>query len=146
MKRTFLFLCLAACGGTDVVVIPTQMAQGVVDVTKLQSFELWVLDQLGRDNNPISCEALLSRQLSPLSANVVPLQREPVSGVFSDGSIVAVKGLRKGDRNTIFYVDVYDQPDGLGSRIAAGCVPAQTIKGGQTLRFALEIDAAPLAQ
>lgn len=134
MIRAFPLFLLAACGHAELV-IPTEQLALASDLT---SFELWALDQVGRDGAPITCEELLSLDVVPQSENVVALA-DPVRGDFADGASLALKGLRSGDRNVIFYVAIYSEPAQLGTRSAAGCLGAQSITGGRTTSVVLEV-------
>jgi hypothetical protein len=148
MKKFFvcaLFSVWSSCGGANVITVPARFEGELVDPTRLISYELWVLDQLGRDNNPISCDALLSRQTSPLSPNVIPLKRDPFQGNFSEGASIRINDIPRGEGRAVFYIEVFDQPDQVGTRVAAGCLSGQTIVGGKTTKFEIEVDAPPTA-
>ena len=129
-----MFVCtLVACGGQDVITIPVQLAQGVVaDRAAIKSYELWVLDLVGRDNQPIDCRLLLDGTKHPASPEIIVIKR--VDGTLDAGTEVAMTGLPVGSQNRIFYVNMYDQADQLGVVVAKGCAPSVSIVGGKKVQ------------
>ncbi|MCC6810082.1 MAG: hypothetical protein IT381_21815 [Deltaproteobacteria bacterium] len=142
MRSTVLVgALLCACGATEVheVIVPVhRLAQ--VDASQLVGFELWILDQVGRDDAPIDCARLLSRALSPLDDNVVRL-RDPIVGAI--GGEVKIGDILAGAQNRIFYVDVFANDELLGARVAAGCTQSVTIVGGKDTRVAISLVPPP---
>ena len=136
MVMRTLFFVFSACGAPQVVVIPTQLQSAVLDPATVQSYELWVLGQVGRDGQPLRCDQLLSRELTPASDNAHIITR--VAGAFTES--VHLVDLPIGQQNRIFYVDLYDQPDGLGTRVGAGCAQSVSIDGGKTIQVELSVD------
>src|SRR6185436_1851848 len=68
----FAVAALSACGGnraSEVVVIGVTLSSAVVDPTSIRSYELWILNQVGRDDQPLSCQQLLAREVPPASEN-----------------------------------------------------------------------------
>ncbi|MCC6810173.1 MAG: hypothetical protein IT381_22270 [Deltaproteobacteria bacterium] len=138
MRAAVVLLLFAACGGDHITVtVPARLEQAAIDPGTVQSYELWVLEQVGLDSTPILCDDLMSRAIVPASPNTIVLAR--VAGSF-DGSEVALTELRAGQQNRIFYVDMFDQPDQLGTRVGAGCTPSVTIIGGKRVTIEIAID------
>ncbi len=139
MKRVLVIFLLANCGGADTVTIPAEFFSPSVDVSQVKSFELWVFDQVGKDNTPIDCSQLEARTLFPSSPNVQVL-RGPVD---SDAAAsLDLANLPTGNRNRVFFAEFYDQPGQLGSLIGLGCTGGQTITGGKTVTIHIAV-AAP---
>lgn len=138
-----LILLLTGCGAATpaTVTIPAQVVQGIIDASQVKSFELWVLDQVGRDGSPIQCQTLLDRTLAPGAGNVIAL-KSPVQGDFS-GQRVVLKNIPAGKQNRVFYVDLFNSSGALGTRIGAGCVPSVTIVGGKQITVDIDIVSKP---
>ncbi len=140
MKK-WLLLAIYGCGAVPdaTLRIPAQMVSASIDPTQLKSYKLWVLQQVGRDNNPIQCADLLSREISPADDNALKVL-DPITGNFA--STLTVKSIVNGVQDRIFYIDLFDAPAGqIGQRIGAGCTASVTIAGGKTTK--LEIDISP---
>ncbi len=109
--------------------------------TDVKSYELWVLNQIGRDNNPIQCGELLSRTVTPASENVLKVVPNPIDGNFGS-STIAIKNIANGSQDRIFYIDLYDVPVGqVGQRIGSGCAASVSINGGKTTTVDIAIEA-----
>lgn len=138
---------LAACGApaSQIVTVPAQLEQGIVDPGQVKSFQLWILNQVGRDSVPIQCDQLLSRALTPADKNIIPV-KQPLEGDFAEG-FVEIKDIPHGGgrQNRLFYVDLFDQPALIGNRIGAGCAQSITIEGGKTAQVVIEIVTPPPA-
>jgi hypothetical protein len=138
--RIVLLMCaaLAACGSDrTVVAVPVTLSSAVVDPGAVKSFELWVLEQVGRDGTPILCDDLLARTIVPAAPNAIVIMH--VAGSL-DGAAVALKKLPVGQQNRIFYVDMYSDADELGERVGAGCSPSVSIVGGKNVTVEITID------
>ncbi len=135
---TVAMICLTGCaGGADVVVVPVRLERSVVDANLVQSYELWILHQVGRDDTPVRCEELLDRTLTPASPNIIVIKR--IAGAFDDAA-VPITGLPAGEQNRIFYVDMFDAPDQVGTRVGAGCAPSVSIVGGKSVTVEIAVD------
>jgi hypothetical protein len=146
MRRLAIFaLLLLACGRevNEIRVPVRSFSQVAFDPSQAKSFELWILNQVGRDDNPIQCEELLTRKISPADANVIRL-KDPIAGAFGEAGI-DVSDIAVGEQNRIFYVDFFDQERQLGNRIGAGCAGSVTIVGGKKNVVAIEIAPPPPA-
>jgi hypothetical protein len=140
MRLLVLLALLNGCGGNDLVTIPVQLQQGVVsDPNAIKSYELWVLDLVGRDNQPVDCRLLLDGTKHPASPEIIVIKR--IEGTLDGGDEVTLKSLPVGSQNRIFYVDMYDQPGQLGVVLAKGCAPSVSIVGGQKVQVEIIIDA-----
>ena len=136
-----LLFGLAACGDQPRVTLATRLEQGI-ELTQAQSYQLWILDLVGRDNVPIQCERLLSRVLAPGDPNVVKLLA-PIEGNFASDTIT-IDAIPVGNQNRIFFLELFEQPGQLGTRIGAGCAQSVSIVGGKKVEVELVIvDPAP---
>lgn len=116
--------------------MPVTRLSQAVSMASVQSYELWVLDQLGQDNTPIDCAQLASRDLVPGLSNVQILK----GPLLNDGiDELDINDIAIGDRNRIFYADLYDEPGGRGDRVAVACAGGQTISGGKTVTIHLTV-------
>jgi hypothetical protein len=134
-------LALLSCGSdASQIRIPTTALVHDLAATDVGSIELWVLDQLGRDNTPIVCDGLESRSILPSDPNVQILK----GPIDIDGTgPIALKGIADGKQNRVFYVDLYSQPGQLGTRVGVGCAEGQSIVGGKIITIDLQIVTAP---
>lgn len=137
---TFIACSTAGCGADrHEIHVPVQRFAQSFDASQVRSFELWILNQVGRNETPIQCEELLTRKISPADPNVIRL-KDPIGG-SAGGAAIDVSDIAAGDKNRIFYVDLFDQEDRLGNRIGAGCAGSVTIVGGK--KNTVSIDIAP---
>ncbi len=144
MRGVLISLLLCACGpAREAIVIPIALSQGQVDASRARSFQLWILSQVGRNEEPIPCEQLVARSLVPSDENIVKLH-DPIDGDIPSGEIV-IEDIPSGVENRIFYIDVYDAPNQLGERIGAGCKPSVSIIGGQEIAVELVVGTPPPA-
>jgi hypothetical protein len=133
----FASLFFAACGPAPLqVTMATRLEQGL-ELSQAQSYQLWVLDLVGRDNAPIQCDRLLSRELAPGDPNVVKLLA-PIEGNFSADTIT-VGDVPVGNQNRIFFLELFEQPGQLGTRIGSGCAQSVSILGGRKVEVDLAI-------
>ena len=139
-KRRFALLALVSamatsCGqGLDRITLATRLAATSVDLTHAQSYQLWVLSQVGRDKSAVQCEQLLARTLLPGDANVVKL-RPPIAGSFK--STIKVDNIPTGQQDRVFFIEIYDQSNLLGTVLGWGCAQSVSIVGNHNVSVEL---------
>jgi hypothetical protein len=84
-----------------------------------RSVVVYVLDGERVDHSPLACSALLAREGDPFSSDFYLLRQESVD-VDATSTGVTIDGIPVG-ASRVFFVEIYDQPGGLGNRIALGC-------------------------
>ncbi len=136
-----LLMSLVGCGGPPALTITVPAQVSALTTAEISNYELWIFDEVGRDSTPVDCTALLDRSIGPADPNLVRL-KNPISGSFGSG-IVDVKDIDQGANNRVFYIDLYNNQNGLLVRIGAGCKAGVSIKGGSTVTVDIDVTAPP---
>jgi hypothetical protein len=123
-SAALLAICGLGCGG-EAPVEGRLMARLFAPASlsnEARSVVVYVLDGTRVDRSPLACSTLLESDGDPFSSDFYLLREEPVD-VSASSPSVTIDGIPVGSRR-VFFLEVYDQPGGLGNRLAVGCTAA----------------------
>lgn len=133
MRSAYLLLMVAACGraGDAEVHANISLTQGLI-ASDVHSLELTIAENTGTDGTPFTCAKLGSDWIVARSDAQIRDDR------LLTPSGTNISNIAKGIA-LVVVLDAYSSANGLGNRIAHGCLDGVTIAGGQTKSISITL-------